>query len=434
MNAPDKKAAAIVKHRGVTVAIYGPLADRKREVYLLAYYVGSRREKETIKGTLEDARRKAKEKANGLSNGEICDALHLSPLDRRVYLSAKEVCAPTGRAVDSVCREWAEAMRLLGRATLRDAAKFWAAHHARGLRRATVAEVVAALYLQLETKRRAGVTVAGLKTILDRFAKAFQVAIGDVQTHEIERWLSSQQLGPRTLNNYRAAVLRLFNFARGEFLDKERPTAAHGIARVTEERTGAVEIFRPWELAALLSHASEDLVPCIAIGAFAGARTVELTRMEWSAVHFEPSETYKHGYIEVAKSVAKQHRTASRRIVPIQANLARWLAPYASKVGPISPFQNETSLSRAITRLTDRVNVKEKKLRKREIARPKNGLRHSYGSYRLPVLKSAAALAIEMNNSEQEVWRDYHELAPPKDVEAYWRIEPSAQILLFEMA
>ena len=63
--------------------------------------------------------------------------------------------------------------------------------------------------------------------------------------------------------------------------------------------------------------------------------------------------------------------------------------------------------------------------------RPENGLRHSYGSYRLPAVKSAAALAIEMNNSESEIWRDYHELVPPGDVATWWNIAP-VDMPLFE--
>ncbi|MDB6174241.1 MAG: integrase family protein [Chthoniobacteraceae bacterium] len=443
MKKQEPAAAAIVKHHGVTVTIYGPLKDRKKPVYLLVYNVGSRREKCTSKGSLETAKQAAKEVAKKIGAGDLIDALHLSPLDRRVFVTAKEACAPLGRAVDQVCREAAEFSRLVGPGiTLRDAAKFWIAHHVADLPRATVADVVKELLAQVKLKRRATVTGDSLKAILKKFTAAFQMPIAEVQTHEIETWLAGLQLAPRTLNNYRAAILRLFNFSRGKYLPRDKTTAASTIERVTDDR-GAIEIFRPWEIGAVLAAAPEDLLPAIAIGAFAGLRNCELCRIEWSAVRLDAISTaYPYGYIEIRKAAAKQHRTAARRIIPISENLAAWLDSYKLKInagGPVSPYKTQSSLSRAITRLIDTIN-KEKAgpqnqpqntARNRQISRPKNGLRHSYGSYRLPIVASAAALALEMNNSEQEIFENYRELASPKDVEAWWLIWPAAGVIPF---
>lgn len=429
--------AAVVLHRGVTVRIYGPLRDRKREVYLLANYAGSRRTKQTFKGTLEAAKRKAKEICNGVTAGEIIDALHLTPLDRRVYITAKEAAATLGRAVDVVCREAAEAAKIVGAGVSpMEQARFWRLHHSSDLPSATVSQVVAELLSFLENnKRRAGVTVETLRSLLKKFSTAFHGPIAHVQTAEIEQWLGSLHVRPRTLNNYRAAILRLFNFSRGRYLPKDGPTAATGIERVTDER-GPVQIFKPWELAAILANADDSLLPAIALGAFAGLRNVELSRLEYSAIRLtEVSKEYPHGLLEVPKAAAKKHRGAARRIVGIQPNLARWLEPYAFRNGPISPYQSQSSLSRALTALIASINGREAKQRRRVIRRPANGLRHSYGSYRLPVLKSAAALAIEMNNSEAEIWRDYHELAAPAEVQAWWNIYPADDVLgLFKEA
>lgn len=75
-----------------------------------------------------------------------------------------------------------------------------------------------------------------------------------------------------------------------------------------------------------------------------------------------------------------------------------------------------------------RLNTERKKQRLPTISRPANGGCHSYGTYWLPILKSAAALALEMNNSAQEIFEAFHELAPPADVAASWNIRPSAKI------
>ena len=57
---------------------------------------------------------------------------------------------------------------------------------------------------------------------------------------------------------------------------------------------------------------------------------------------------------------------------------------------------------------------------------PQNGLRHSFGSYRLAVLQDANKTALEMGNSPAMVFRHYRELVKPKAAKLYWSITPSA--------
>src|SRR5439155_15445876 len=77
-----------------------------------------------------------------------------------------------------------------------------------------------------------------------------------------------------------------------------------------------IEIFTRAEMAMVLSTAEERMVPFLAIGAFAGLRSAEILRLDWSKVNLET------GYITVDASVAK---TNSRRLVPITPNLKLWL-------------------------------------------------------------------------------------------------------------
>ena len=84
-------------------------------------------------------------------------------------------------------------------------------------------------------------------------------------------------------------------------------------------------IWTPDDLEKLLKGAPADLVPVLAIGAFAGLRTSELLRLEWNEVDLE------RGLIEVKADKAK---SARRRLVKIEPNLRAWLAPYAGSAGP----------------------------------------------------------------------------------------------------
>jgi integrase len=72
------------------------------------------------------------------------------------------------------------------------------------------------------------------------------------------------------------------------------------------------------QTARLLEAASPELLPYVAIAAFAGLRRAELERLDWSNIHFDDN------LIEVT---AQKSKTARRRFVKIQPNLREWLLP-----------------------------------------------------------------------------------------------------------
>ena len=141
-----------------------------------------------------------------------------------------------------------------------------------------------------------------------------------------------------------------------------------------------------------------------ALGAFTGLRSAELVRLEWDDVNLA------RGHIQVAKDKAK---TATRRLVPIQPNLAMWLAPHRSKT--------KGRVFQASTRQIGRSH--RPKLPAYEW--PNNVLRHSYATYRLAQCQDAARVALEMGNSPQMLFRNYRELADEKDAADWFNIVPS---------
>jgi integrase len=410
---------------GVCFQLY-PLARKGPARTLICYKVGSRRERITFKGDREAAERECKSHiAKTVTSGEA--AIHLSPLDNRVWIATKETAAKIGRAPDAICREYLEAAQILGAGTsLLEAAREWRRRHRLGLPRVEVSQIVNELLASLAGKRRAASTVKSLRIPLRNLASHLRMPIGDVQTADLERWLQLHpRLAPRTQNNWINAVIRLFNFSKGRYLPADASTAADALDLATNDRRGSpVEIFQPWELIKLLAHAPPHLRYLISLGAFAGLRTIEIHRLDWSAIHFASSPGYPHGFIEVGGNVAKQHRTAARRIVPMQPNLASWLEPARFLTGRVSRYAADQAMSAAITGVIDRLNVAQKKQRRPLLNRPANGARHSYGSYRLPVLGSLDLLALEMGNSAQEILHAYRELVHPDRVPEYWAIEP----------
>jgi integrase len=58
----------------------------------------------------------------------------------------------------------------------------------------------------------------------------------------------------------------------------------------------------------------------------------------------------------------------------------------------------------------------------------KNGLRHSFASYRLAAIHDAPRVAHELGHSSpQLLYSTYRELVLPEEAERYWNIQPTAE-------
>ena len=137
------------------------------------------------------------------------------------------------------------------------------------------------------------------------------------------------------------------------------------------------------------------------IGAFAGLRAAEVSRLDWSEVNLE------RGFIMVAASKAK---TAARRLVPISENLKAWLQPRAMESGAVVPL----SVSRINQILSER-----------DLPRKRNALRHSYISYRLAVVHDTPRVALECGNSPAIIFKHYRELVAPEAAKAWFDVAPN---------
>ncbi|HVR34283.1 MAG TPA: site-specific integrase, partial [Methylomirabilota bacterium] len=173
---------------------------------------------------------------------------------------------------------------------------------------------------------------------------------------------------------------------------------------VKVRNSGRIPIYTPGEIAGILAHAAPELVPAIAIGAFSGLRSAELERLDYSSVDLEG------GHVIVEADAAK---VASRRIAPLPANAAAWLAPYAKQRGKVWKGGSGTfyeGVSNAC--------------KKAGVPRKANALRHSFITYRLAETQNAAQVALEAGNSAQMIFRHYRELTKPADARKWFGVAP----------
>ena len=205
-----------VKRGNSTVTIYK--ADRKKNgrmyrEFKLAYY------NEIGKRTLRSfnsfkAARKAADNVNvSLMKGEV-KSLVLSNDDEVVYLRALKVLKSTGTGLDLAAHQFAELVKVLGGASLLEAARYYIRRHPTKLPRKTVQEVVEEFIGSRRQAKRSEEYVQDLEYRLGRFAEAFQTCIADVGQSEVVRFLSGLGLSARSQYNFRKVLRTFFEFAK----------------------------------------------------------------------------------------------------------------------------------------------------------------------------------------------------------------------------
>jgi integrase len=294
-------------------------------------------------------------------------------------------------------------------ATIRDAVNFYLPQLRATKRTCTAAELVDELLKGKEADGASERYLSDLRSRLTQFSESFNgKPVAEITSAQVDEWLRSlsdketgKRLSPVTRNNFRRVLIVAFNFAREHGYSADNPAEKSARAKVIES---AIGILTAEETARLLESAARELVPYIAIGAFAGLRRAELERLDWREVDFQS------GLIEVT---AKKAKSARRRFVRIQPNLAKWLQPYAELSGNVTPPKYRELLDTA----REAAGIEQW---------PHNALRHSFASYHLARFNDAAALALELGHTSAHlVFQHYRQLVKPKQAECYWKIAPA---------
>ena len=380
------KTITAVRRGNTTIKIYRHKGRRYKgkqyELFTVAYRVNEKQRRKNF-SRYKDAWDFAADTATALEKGRA-QVLSLNAADWQSYIAAKNLLQPFGIPLHQAIEEYV------------------AARKRKKIVEKRVGEIVDEL---LAAKQNAGLSdryIETLRTYLNRFADSFQTNIGSIQTGAIALWLDSLKVGPRSRNNVRQAIVTLFNFARRRgYLPKGENTEAADVETV-RGHGGEIAILTPAELTKLLEKSKPDYQLYFALAAFTGIRSAELLRLEWSQLNFEK------GHIEVK---ARKAKTATRRLVPIQPNLAKWLEPYRGSKGKL--FKSRRTVDSAI-KFAKRLRIPWKA----------NCLRHSYATYRLSIVPDAGQIALEMGNSPAKLFTNYRELDRENNAPEWFAIEP----------
>lgn len=379
---------------------------------------------------LEAAAIHANAMVKNLANGEA-EIVRLSGEELLSYVRAKAAVAEFGLSLDSVAIEYRDAKRIVKGRSLLEPARYFAANQIDDLPSRTVSKVYEEM---LESKKAEGLSERYLEDLRARgakFAADFQVEIATVTGMQIKAWLQGlkrmvakdkqgdstevEPISNRTRNNFRVAIQTLFAYAKAQ---KYLPRDWNGMEAVPvwKVKEDEVEIFTPAEFSTLLAVAESNLIPFLVIGAFAGLRSAEIERLDWSKVNLET------GYITIDASIAK---TNARRLVPITPNLKLWLQKFAKQRGPVLELSNLTNHIGRLVKATAPVDPSDStKWLEPTVTWRHNALRHSFCSYRLADVKSAAQVALEAGNSPQMIFKHYRELVTEADAKKWFTIAP----------
>ncbi len=380
-----------------TVKLYN-YVDRGRKMHQLAYYEAGKRRLRNF-SVKSEAETVAWQILGQLTNGtETARAFRTPELESLV--AARRVLAPN-YALHVAVEEHAQAVGRLGKATLREAVEFFLRHNRPDVPRLRLDEIAEQF---AASRRQAGLSDHYVKqcrkTVTD-LAKAFPGStLPDLKTAELETWLGGLPFAAKTKNGMRIILVACGNWAEGRGYLIKGGSPFPAMVRYKETKS-AVSIFTPENVGSLLAKADATLRPFIALGAFAGLRMAELSRLDWKEVDLE------RGFILVEASKAKTQR---RRLVPISDNLKLWLTPYKQVSGPVCLHKRPQI---AAGRLCKGFTWQE------------NGLRHSFISYRLATVNNTAQVALEAGNSPQTIFEHYRELVMPEAAKAWFGLRPA---------
>jgi integrase len=315
------------------------------------------------------------------------EAIGLSPREMSDFITAKKKLAEYGKTIG-------DAVALI-------------THHEEQIRRCktTILQLAEEVVQAKRKDGRSQEYISDLQMRLSHFCRDFgNRLIATIDARELDNWLRELPLGAHSRTNYRRNIGVMFSYAVDRGMVESNPIARTAKPKLPDTPP---EIFTVNELRALLQTAwrvEPSVTPMLAIGAFAGLRDAEIHRLHWCEINLA------QGFIDVKAAKAK---SARRRVLSILPCLAAWLRSYSGMNGNVVPQGARGKLRRV---------RQEAGLAKW----PKNGLRHSFASYRLEATQDAPKVAHELGHTNpQLLYNTYRALVPPGEAERYWKITPT---------
>lgn len=282
---------------------------------------------------------------------------------------------------------------------LTDACRFYEAHNPS--KSLTLEELVDNF---LEAKRRKNLKEESLRlleTTMQQFMDGrYDTPAALISQSDVESFINNAEWSNWRRRGAIIDLGNLFNWAVKKHLLAINPVSA--IDRpIIDHKTP--EILTTDEVMTLLKLCREfypSLVAGISIALFAGLRSSEIRKLQWSDL--------KISFIELKSHITKGR---ARRLVTIRPTLEAWLATCRKATGPVWPVGSYKQV---------------KDFRRQASGLPRNVLRHSFISYALGAGEAIDKVAMESGNTPEICFTHYRELVTPSEASEFWALTPEA--------
>ncbi len=425
-----------IKDGSVAVKIYGTWSHSKKTdsvsgkkiknfkpEYTLRYYLCGEKYQRRFTD-LNKAKLEAKSVLTKLRNNET-ESLKLTGLDRSSYVEAQSMLSSLDGSPSllSAINEYVVAKKHLSGSELRlvDVVK----EHSRRISKIEKPIKVSSLVAEfLAFKEKQNLSSEYMRTLrrLKTFGDDFDVNVNELNFDILQTYFehmvdgSGNPAQPRTKRNAWERVITLLRFGlKRKYLSSElvNDLLDVDLPKIIE---GKLLIWTPDEFKEMLNSSRDSLVPYLTIAGFAGVRTQEIHNLDWSQIDLVKKQIKINNH---------QAKTRSRRIVPLCDAAVSWLELHQKDNGKVVHYADPGKHSKSI--LKDVRDERSARGDSSDFKWKRNGLRHSFISYRLADTKKVHELAMDAGNSEDIIFKNYRELVTEDEAKAWFSIYPDSE-------
>jgi len=244
------------------------------------------------------------------------------------------------------------------------------------------------------------------KSHLTKFGRHFQKTLDKIVIAELDEYFTSISKVGKTQNGHLGYAKTFFKWAQEyrHYLPDGKMEIDK--LRAYPEKKKRPDLYEPEDLEKLMLATPNEMIPYMAIGAFAGVRSAELCRLKWSDMRYDAKRIW------LGPEITK---TGSGRLPIIHDNLAKWLSAYkGDRTGNICPHI-EKDVHHYTRDIAQKAGLKWKK----------NALRKGYISSRMAQPDASVGAVAEIcGNSPEVIKSNYQGLVLPEYAEKWFSIIP----------
>jgi len=397
MKRPRKKGK-VIRSGGFEVRIYTSKPGCR-----IAYYKSGKRVFERC-GSTQNAEDRAREILAQHKKGVPLVSLQ-NPHEIVKYERALSILGPLNIDIDQAASDYAQTREVLGNVPLVEVATFYRQYFPKTGVPIQVNDAVEE-FLQSLMDGCSEVYIKDMRARLRQLAHSFNCPLHQLTPDKLEVFFDQfRAKSARTFNNFRRALGTFLNYCKKkdylpddiDLLRKIQPR---------KERVQDVAIYSPDELAAMLEKATDKLIPVLVLGGLCGLRTAEILRLEWDAINWQEN------YVGVRGCISK---TGHNRLAPLCDAASEWLSHYMYLQGKVWPESNSV-LNRAFKDLAEKIKM--------DGGWRRNGLRHSFCSYRLALTQNIQQTSIEAGNSPNILRKNYLSVVSMSKAKTWFGVRP----------